>query len=81
MKVSSSFSFLPYYLKFATGSYKWSGGKSVSVFDATVVRIDTNAGIYGVGENTPLGPFYLPGMTTLGRLRFVLTFLNPISVR
>ena len=42
------------------GSYSWSGGKSVSVFDATVVKIETNKGIYGVGENTPLGPFYLP---------------------
>ena len=26
------------------GSYKWSGGKSVSVFDCTVVRIDTDQG-------------------------------------
>ena len=26
------------------GSYKWSGGKSVSVFDSTVVQIDTDAG-------------------------------------
>ena len=24
------------------GSYNWSGGKSVSVFDATVVQIDTD---------------------------------------
>ena len=44
-----------------TGSYKWSGGKSVEVFDATVVRVDTNREeVFGVGENTPLGPFYLP---------------------
>ncbi len=42
------------------GSYKWSGGKSVSVFDCTVVRIDTDAGITGYGEVCPLGPFYLP---------------------
>lgn len=41
-------------------SYKWSGGKSVECFDATVVRIETNAGIVGHGENTPLGPSYLP---------------------
>ena len=26
------------------GSYKWSGGKSVEVFDSTVVRIDTDEG-------------------------------------
>ncbi|NNE48157.1 MAG: mandelate racemase/muconate lactonizing enzyme family protein [Rhodothermales bacterium] len=42
------------------GSYNWSGGKSVSVFDSTVVRIDTDAGIVGWGEICPLGPFYLP---------------------
>lgn len=42
------------------GSYKWSGGKSVSVFDSTVVRVDTDAGVSGFGEVCPLGPFYLP---------------------
>ena len=42
------------------GSYKWSGGKSVSVFDSTIVRIDTDEGIVGYGEVCPLGPFYLP---------------------
>ncbi len=42
------------------GSYKWSGGKAVTVFDSTVVRVDTDAGIAGFGEVCPLGPFYLP---------------------
>lgn len=42
------------------GTYKWSGGKSVSVFDSTVVEIQTDAGITGWGEVCPLGPFYLP---------------------
>jgi L-alanine-DL-glutamate epimerase-like enolase superfamily enzyme len=42
------------------GSYNWSGGKSVSVFDSTVVRIETEAGIVGHGEVCPLGPAYLP---------------------
>ena len=42
------------------GSYKWSGGKSVEVFDSTVVRIETGDGIQGHGEVCPLGPFYLP---------------------
>src|SRR5271165_5015211 len=41
------------------GSYKWSGGKSVSVFDSTVVQVDTDAGVTGHGEVCPLGPFYL----------------------
>ena len=42
------------------GSYKWSGGKSVEVFDSTVVRIETDEGVQGHGEVCPLGPFYLP---------------------
>jgi len=42
------------------GSYKWSGGKSVEVFDSTVVRVETDAGVVGHGEVCPLGPFYLP---------------------
>ncbi|HEX5271622.1 MAG TPA: cis-3-hydroxy-L-proline dehydratase [Gemmataceae bacterium] len=42
------------------GSYKWSGGKSVNVFDSTVVQVETDAGLVGWGEVCPLGPFYLP---------------------
>ena len=42
------------------GSYKWSGGKAVTVFDSTVVQVDTDAGVTGYGEVCPLGPFYLP---------------------
>ncbi len=42
------------------GSYKWSEGKSVAVFDSTVVRVETDAGIAGHGEVCPLGPVYLP---------------------
>src|SRR5438874_11505894 len=42
------------------GSYKWSEGKSVSVFDSTVIEVETDAGISGWGEVCPLGPFYLP---------------------
>ena len=42
------------------GSYNWSGGKSVSVFDSTIVRVETDTGLVGWGEVCPLGPFYLP---------------------
>ncbi len=41
-------------------TYKWSGGKSVTVFDSTVVRVETDTGLVGHGEVCPLGPFYLP---------------------
>ncbi len=42
------------------GSYKWSGGNAVSVFDSTVVAISTDEGITGYGEVCPLGAAYLP---------------------
>lgn len=42
------------------GTYKWSGGNAVTVFDSTVVRVDTDAGLTGWGEVCPLGPAYLP---------------------
>ncbi|MGH7581612.1 MAG: cis-3-hydroxy-L-proline dehydratase [Gemmatimonadales bacterium] len=42
------------------GSYKWSGGNAVTVFDSTIVAIDSDAGLTGWGEVCPLGPAYLP---------------------
>jgi len=47
-------------LPLVEGSYKWSGGKSVSVFDSTIVSVETDCGLVGCGEVCPLGPFYLP---------------------
>lgn len=50
------------------GSYNWSGGKSVSVFDSTVVRIETDdPDIVGHGEVCPLGPVYLPSFAAGAR--------------
>lgn len=60
------------------GSYAWSGGKSVAVFDSTVVRIETDAGIVGVGEVCPLGPVYLPSFA--GGARAALRELAPALV-
>jgi L-alanine-DL-glutamate epimerase-like enolase superfamily enzyme len=42
------------------GSYNWSHGNTVAVFDSTVVAVETDAGITGWGEVCPLGPAYLP---------------------
>ncbi len=41
-------------------TYKWSGGKSVTVFDSTIVAVETDTGLTGYGESCPLGPVYLP---------------------
>ena len=57
------------------GSYNWSGGKSVSVFDSTIVRIATDAGLVGYGECCPLGPVYLPSYA--GGVRAGLAELAP----
>lgn len=71
------------------GSYNWSGGKSVDVFDSTVVAVETDAGITGYGEVCPLGPNYLPayaegartGIQTLAPSLIGLdpTALNPLN--
>ena len=42
------------------GTYKWSGGKSVAVFDSTIVEVETDDGLVGHGEVCPLGSAYLP---------------------
>lgn len=57
------------------GTYKWSGGKSVDVFDSTVIEIETDSGLLGYGEVCPLGPFYLPAYA--GGVRAGLIELGP----
>ena len=42
------------------GRYCWSNNNAVTVFDATVVAIETDAGVTGYAECTPLGSAYLP---------------------
>jgi L-alanine-DL-glutamate epimerase-like enolase superfamily enzyme len=42
------------------GRYAWSNGNAVTVFDATVVAVETDAGVTGHAECTPLGSAYLP---------------------
>lgn len=41
------------------GNYSWASGKSVDVFDSTVVKISTDTDHEGYGEVCPLGPVYL----------------------
>ena len=67
------------------GSYKWSGGRSVDVFDSTVVAIHTDAGITGYGEVCPLGPAYLPAYaagarTGIAEIAPHLLGLNPTEL-
>ena len=45
------------------GRYAWSGGKSVDVFDSTVVGVETDTGLTGYGEVCPLGRIIWPLMS------------------
>ena len=60
------------------GSYSWSGGKSVDVFDSTIVIVDTNEGYTGVGEICPVGPAYLPSFARGVRAGF--SELSPLLI-
>jgi len=62
-------------LPLVEGAYRWSGGKSVEVFDSTVVRVETDEGIIGHGEVCPLGPSYLPAYAEGARTG--IAFLAP----
>jgi UDP-3-O-[3-hydroxymyristoyl] N-acetylglucosamine deacetylase len=70
-------------------TYKWSGGKSVAVFDSTLVRVETDTGLVGHGEVCPLGPFYLPayaagcraGIKELAAPRKTIQILRPLQIQ
>ena len=67
------------------GTYKWSGGKSVEVFDSTIVEIETDSGLCGYGEVCPLGPSYLPAYgpgvrTGLQEIGPKLIGMNPLHL-
>ena len=47
-------------LPLVAGNYNWSFGRSITSYDLTIVRIETDAGIIGWGEACQLGPAYLP---------------------
>jgi L-alanine-DL-glutamate epimerase-like enolase superfamily enzyme len=57
------------------GIYAWSDGKSITAFDSTIVRIETDAGLVGWGESCPLGPVYLPSYA--GGVRGGIAELGP----
>jgi L-alanine-DL-glutamate epimerase-like enolase superfamily enzyme len=72
-------------LPLVEGSYRWSGGNAVSVFDSTVVEVETDAGLKGYGEVCPLGPAYLPAYaagarTGIATLAPYLIGANPLDL-
>ena len=42
------------------GGYQWGKARSITSADTTLVRLDTDEGVSGWGETTPLGSNYLP---------------------
>lgn len=64
--------------------YTWSDGRSVEVFDSTVVELVTDSHHRGYGEVCPLGPFYLPAFgggarAGIAELAPILVGMNPIE--
>ncbi len=47
--------------------YRLSGGRTVAAFDTTIVTVETNEGLTGVGEVCPLGSAYLPAFVAGAR--------------
>lgn len=46
-------------LPYTGGVYRLSGGRTYTVFDATIVRIASDTGLEGWGESTPFGANYI----------------------
>ena len=72
-------------LPLVEGPYNWSGGNTVTVFDSTIVRIDTDEGLSGYGEVCPLGPAYLPAYasgarTGIAEIGPALLGMDPIAL-
>ena len=57
------------------GSYKWSGGKSVAVFDSTIVGVETDTGLIGYGDITTAAIAHL-AHSTPEEFRFTSTDFN-----
>ncbi len=59
-------------LPYVGGTYGWGAGNAISVASASVVVIDTDAGLQGCGEFTPCGENYMvahsEGVEALARL-------------
>lgn len=63
---------------FVSGIYTCSGGRSAAGFESTIVRVETDEGLTGWGEEAPLGAFYSPAFT--GGTREALRLLAPLVV-
>ena len=46
-------------LPYSGGTYRLSGGRDFTSFDATFVRMETSCGLEGWGESTPFGATYI----------------------
>ncbi|MCY3879356.1 MAG: mandelate racemase/muconate lactonizing enzyme family protein [Rhodobacteraceae bacterium] len=47
-------------LPITEGRYSWADGKSIELFDNSVIAVRTDSGLTGYAECCPLGPVYLP---------------------
>lgn len=52
---------------FTGGTYRMSKGRAADGFDSLIVEINTNSGLTGWGEMSPLGNFYAPAFASGAR--------------
>ena len=62
-------------LPYAGGSYRLSGGRVYTAFEATIAKVTTNTGLVGWGESTPFGATYINAHA--GSVRAGLQVLAP----
>ncbi len=62
-------------LPFTGFGSRWAGRERPDYFDSTIVTLDTESGLVGVGESCPIGAVYLPAFA--GGLRAALAELAP----
>ena len=60
------------------GPYRLSGGREYHSYDATIVRVSTDAGLEGWGESTPFGSTYIAAHA--GGARAALHLLAPALI-
>ena len=61
------------------GTFRMSGGRGSSVWDSTVVVVETDTGLKGLGEVCPLGATYIPAYAAGARTGMALIAPNLIG--
>ena len=58
--------------------YRWSGGRSLGALDSTLVEVETDTGLIGMGDSCPWGNQYVPAFA--GGVRAGLDEIGPALI-